>query len=80
MKMKKNKPNLRRSKDQIQSKLNVLKKTRYRMTQYFQRTDNREAWHEILIDIVENSEEEKFRYVLSKSPTPSAEIYVSVRV
>ncbi|XP_076236488.1 protein arginine methyltransferase NDUFAF7, mitochondrial isoform X2 [Calliopsis andreniformis] len=40
----------------------------------FQKTDK--GWNEILVDIIEGSNEEKFRYVLSSTPTP-ASLYIS---
>lgn len=40
-----------------------------------QKTDR--GWSEVLVDIVEGSTEEKFRFVLSNAPTP-ATVYISV--
>ncbi|XP_012535613.1 protein arginine methyltransferase NDUFAF7 homolog, mitochondrial [Monomorium pharaonis] len=41
----------------------------------FQKTDR--GWREILIDIVQDSNEERFRYVLSQIPTAACEVYLS---
>lgn len=41
----------------------------------FQKTDR--GWCEVLVDAIPGLEEEKFRFVLSKGPTPSASIYIS---
>ncbi|KAK2587297.1 hypothetical protein KPH14_003019 [Odynerus spinipes] len=40
----------------------------------FQKTD--QGWSEVLVDAIPGIEEEKFRYVLSKGPTPAARIYI----
>ncbi|XP_053999658.1 protein arginine methyltransferase NDUFAF7, mitochondrial isoform X1 [Hylaeus anthracinus] len=40
----------------------------------FQKTDR--GWNEVLVDIIEGSSEEKFRYVLSNKPSP-ATLYIS---
>ncbi|KAL6257379.1 hypothetical protein P5V15_010952 [Pogonomyrmex californicus] len=40
----------------------------------FQKTDK--GWREILIDIVQNSKEEKFQYVLSQTPTAACKVYI----
>ncbi|KYQ57178.1 hypothetical protein ALC60_03844 [Trachymyrmex zeteki] len=41
----------------------------------FQKTDK--GWREILIDIVQDSKEERFRYVLSQMPTAACKVYLS---
>ena len=43
----------------------------------FQKTDR--GWSEVLVDVVEGSTEEKFRFVLSNAPTP-ATVYISVGI
>lgn len=40
----------------------------------FQKTNR--GWCEVLVDIIQDSEEEKFRYILSNAPTP-ATVYIS---
>ncbi|XP_011871021.1 PREDICTED: NADH dehydrogenase [ubiquinone] complex I, assembly factor 7 homolog isoform X2 [Vollenhovia emeryi] len=41
----------------------------------FQKTDK--GWREVLIDIVQDSKEERFRYVLSQVPTAACKVYLS---
>ncbi|KAL0117599.1 hypothetical protein PUN28_010419 [Cardiocondyla obscurior] len=41
----------------------------------FQKTEK--GWREVLIDIVQESKEEKFRYVLSQAPTAACKVYIS---
>lgn len=45
---------------------------------YFQKTDK--GWREILIDIIQETNEEKFRYVLSRTPTAACKVYLSVSI
>ncbi|XP_029177167.1 protein arginine methyltransferase NDUFAF7, mitochondrial [Nylanderia fulva] len=41
----------------------------------FQKTDK--GWREILVDIIQETKQEKFRYVLSQAPTAACKVYIS---
>ncbi|EZA50348.1 MidA-like protein, mitochondrial [Ooceraea biroi] len=43
----------------------------------FQKTDK--GWREVLIDIIQDTKEERFQYVLSRMPTPACKVYLSPR-
>lgn len=41
----------------------------------FQKTDK--GWREVLVDIIQDTKEERFRYVLSRTPTAACQVYLS---